>query len=154
TYAFAIGRLVHVIMDTANAESFNWGPLGEAWWRAAGETVGATELQTKFACSRHQGSSATAAARAAGYARSPGRIRELASRTAKTEPVRELLALAAAEGKPGGQAPVDGDEARAILSEMIRGNDPGLRIRSIEALMRLSERQAELGKPLDDDGFG
>jgi hypothetical protein len=135
------------------ADQFQWGPLGETWWREAAKTVGSTERQLRFACSIHQGASNTAAARAAPYTGNADAIRQVAYRAARTNAVQNLLALAAAEAKGGNNGTVDGAEMRRILSGMARGNDPSMRIRAIESLQKLEERGAELGRVPDDDGF-
>jgi hypothetical protein len=52
--------------------------------------------------------------------------------------VGRLLALASGAGS-GYDGSVDRDEARRILSNLARGSDPAVRIRSIEALQKIDE---------------
>src|SRR4051812_47999545 len=54
--------------DDSATDSFDWGTLGEKWWRDAAAEVGAKERQVKFACAIHGRASAAGAARLAGNA--------------------------------------------------------------------------------------
>jgi hypothetical protein len=125
-------------------ESFDWSPLGEAFWTEAAATTGATLLQAKFACCRHRGMTATGAARLAGYTDTGDGIRQAGSRAAKSTAVLNLMALAVAESGGGDDGLVDGAEARRILSRLARGSDPNVRIKALESLnkMERDERAA------------
>jgi hypothetical protein len=114
------------------AEEFSWGQLGETWWRESGETLGASEQLVRFAASRHQGASATAAARLAGITGTAVSIRQAGYRMLRTTGVSNLLSLAAAEdaGVAGGITAVEID---AKLAKMIRNPDSNVAIRAIEA---------------------
>jgi hypothetical protein len=128
-------------------ESFDWSPLGAAFWEEAAATTGATMLQARFACCRHNGMTATGAARLAGYAQEGDGIRQSGSRAAKSTAVMNMLALAVAELGGGDDGVVDTAEARRILSRLARGSDPAIRIKAIESLNKLEqiERAANSG---------
>jgi hypothetical protein len=123
------------------SEEFDWSPLGEAFWNEAGATCGATPLQVRFACCRHRGMTAAGAARAAGYSGDDDSIRQAGSRAAKSTAVMNLLALATAESGGGDDGVVGTGEARRILSRLARGSDPNVRIKALESLQKIEERQ-------------
>jgi hypothetical protein len=129
-------------------EEFDWSPLGEAFWTEAAATTGATMLQARFACCRHNGMTATGAARLAGYAQEGDGIRQSGSRAAKSTAVLNMLALAVAELGSGDDGLVDSAEARRILSRLARGSDPNVRIKALESLNKLDrdERAAADGQ--------
>lgn len=135
-----------------DADSFDWGALGERWWLDAAETVGANRRQAMFAAAKHRGASDTQAAREAGYG-DADTVRQAGHKAVRTRKVTDLLALAAAEAKGATDGTVDGSEARRILSKLARGSDPSIRIRAIEGLTKLDERQAAIGRAVDNDGF-
>jgi hypothetical protein len=134
-------------------ESFDWDPLGEAFWMEAAATTGATALQARFACCRHRGMTATGAARLAGYAQEGDGIRQAGSRAAKSTAVMNMLALAVAESGGGDDGTVDAPEARRILSRLARGSDPNVRIKALESLnkMERDERAASRAEEEDAD---
>jgi hypothetical protein len=116
---------------------FDWSPLGAEWWAEAQATCGAKDLQTRFACLRHRGMTASGAARSAGYAGDVDSIRQAGSRAAKSTAVLNLLAMAAAETGDGDDGVVSRDEARRILSRLARGSDPNVRIKALESLNKI-----------------
>jgi hypothetical protein len=123
---------------------FDWGPLGEAWWLETAEQLGASALQTKFACAKHRGCSNTEAARQAGYKADGDGIRSAGYRAMRSNLVERLLAFAAGEdGGYGGE--VDRDEAKRILSSLARGSDPRVRISAVEQINKMdAQERAEL----------
>ena len=122
----------------------NWGELGEQWWKETGATVGATEQQIVFACCFHQGMTATASARVAKYGGNDDGIRQSGHRAAHSVAVMNLLSLAHAETGSGPSGNVEMDEAKAILSRLARQTgDPNTRLRAIESLVRINEREEE-----------
>ena len=125
-------------------------PLGETFWSEAGATCGATSLQVRFACCRHRGMTAAGAARAAGYSGDDDSIRQAGSRAAKSTAVMNLLALATAESGGGDDGVVGPGEARRILSRLARGSDPNVRIKALDSLQKIEERQR--AERLKDDG--
>jgi hypothetical protein len=139
---------------TDEKEPFDWSALGEAWWREAAEQISATEKQAMFACAKYRGTSNTEAARQAGYAGDEDSIRQTAYRAFRTSAVQNLLALATSELRGATDGTVDAEESRRLLSKLARGSDPNVKIRAIEALQKLDERASELGRAVDDDGFG
>jgi hypothetical protein len=120
---------------------FCWDPLGEAFWTEAGATTGATPLQVRFACCRHRGMTAAGSARAAGYSGDDDSIRQAGSRAAKSTAVMNLLALATAESGGGDDGVVGTGEARRILSRLARGSDPNVRIKALDSLQKIEDRQ-------------
>lgn len=132
------------------SEEFDWSPLNEAFWTEAGNTTGATPLQVRFACCRHRGMTAAGAARAAGYSGDDDSIRQAGSRAAKSTAVMNLLALATAESGGGDDGVVGTGEARRILSRLARGSDPNVRIKALDSLQKIEERQR--AERLKDDG--
>lgn len=131
-----------------------WKPFGEQWWRDSAATVGATNQQTIFACAKYASATNTGAARLAGYKDTGDEttgIRQIAYRVYRSNAVQNLLALAAAEGNGGRDGTVDRQEAKRLLSKLIRGPDPSIRIRGIEALNRLEENEAAERKAGDEE---
>src|SRR5215510_549618 len=116
---------------------FDWGKLGEEWWRATGKSAGATERQVKFACAKHRGCSNTESARQAGYSGDEDSVRQSAYKTFRTNVVQNLLAHAVAESGDGVDGTVDATEAKRILSGLARGADPNVKIRAVEALQKI-----------------
>src|SRR5262249_24194013 len=106
------------MQDETRTEVFNWGDLGEKFWRAAAEacTHKPTEAQLRFAICKREGLTSSHAARLAGYAGSPESIRQNASRANKNTAVQELLAYAHAETGHGIDGLVTGKEVKRILS--------------------------------------
>jgi len=96
--------------------------------------------QARFACCRHKGWTATAAAKASGYSGRGDDIRNVGSRAAKSTAVVNMLAFAAAEGKGGPDGNVDRAEARRLLSHIARHGDPSIRIRALEAINKMDEQ--------------
>src|SRR5262245_21154320 len=123
---------------------FDWGPLGEAWWQETATQLGASPLQTRFACSKHRGCSNTEAARQAGYKADADGIRSAGYRAMRSNIVERLMAFASSEdGGYGGE--VDRDEAKRILSSLARGSDPRVRISAVEQINKMeSQERAEL----------
>src|SRR5262249_3734520 len=128
-------------MDTVIETDFDWSPLGEAFWKEAAGTVGATPLQAKFACCRQRGMTATGAARASGYSGDKVSIRQAGSRAAKSTAVTNMLALARAQTGEGPDGVVGGAEAKRILSRLARGSDPNVRIKALESLARMDREE-------------
>src|SRR5262249_14461102 len=144
-------------MTDEQTDDFDWGELGEQWWRDTGAQCRATETQIRFACARHAGASATGAARLAGYTDSPedkSAIRQSGYKALRTTAVANMLALAAAEGQasPNGRIILDKTERAKKLSELVNSPDPTLSIRAIEALNKMEDRQIELGQSTENDG--
>jgi hypothetical protein len=138
-----------------DAKVFDWGELGEKWWRDAGAQFKASEAQIKFACAKHRCASNAGAAREAGYAGCADNdiAKQSGYKAFRTTSVQNLLAFAAAEAKGGNDGTVYGGEARRILSKLARGSDPTVKIRAIEALQKLDDKATELGRRKDDDGL-
>ncbi len=137
---------------------FDWAPLGEQWWRAAGSDFHARERQIRFAAAYFNGGggvSLTEAARRAGYtdnSHDGSGMRGIGSRVAKTEPVKKLLDLAAAASDGSVKAaPINESEIDQHLTSMIRNGDATTKLRAIsewnkkqEIARREREAAAEL----------
>lgn len=148
-------------MSEAATDQIPWGDhLGEAWWRAAGEQIKASEQQVKLAACLFAGTTKTAAARLAGYSSDEERARKSGSEAAKTTRVTTLLALATAEVRSRNlpSAPktmMSRDEALEKLTDIARGADKSLALRAIEAIGKNEAQPNEIGKfAMRDDGFG
>src|SRR4029453_5666593 len=126
----------------ADADEFSWGKLGENWWVAAGKEVRASPEMVRFACSRHQGASATASARLAGLEGSDVALRQRGYRMVRTTVCCNLLALAAAE--TGDTSGITAAEIAGKLAKMIRSPDATISIRAIEAHAKREAAQREL----------
>jgi hypothetical protein len=126
------------------ASDFDWSPFGESWWLENQKTVGASDLQVRFAASRYRGMNAAAAARAAGYMGDALATRQAGSRAAQSTSVQHLMALARAEARGDDNGHVGLDEARSILSRLARGADPLTKIRAIESLAKIDRDEREL----------
>ena len=146
--------LVIVMNESNDEKDFDWSPLGEAWWRDKQRATKATEQQTRFACARYRGCSATEAARQSGYSGGAGNehIRTSGSRAKRSRSVENLLVLAAAEGSP--QRPLVSDaEVHQKLSDMINSGDPATALRAIEQRAKMKVQEAERGRGDEWDGF-
>ena len=140
-------------MTDDTTDDFDWGPLGAAWWADAGKQLGAKPRQLKFAAAKHRGCTNTEAARQAGYGNGDSNsIRATGYRLARSNITERLLAFASAEGQ-GYDNTVDRAEGRRILSSLARGSDPSVRIRAVEQLTKLDERDGELGQSQELDGL-
>lgn len=125
---------------------FDWGAdLGEQWFLDAGKSIGCDLRQIKFAAAKHRGCSNAESARQAGYsigsdgsgAKSEG------YRVARSNKVVALIQMANAESGMGPDGCVDGPERKRILSTLARNSDPLVRIRSIEQLEKIDQRENE-----------
>jgi hypothetical protein len=144
------GYTVTIGLDFAMAEEvFTYGALGESWWAAAGAELKASAELVKFACARHQGASAAAAARLAGIKGTAVSIRQAGYRMLRTTTVSNLLALAAAEdsGIAGG---ITATEIDAKLAKMIRSPDHNISIRAIESHARREAVRRDL-QPVEEE---
>src|SRR5215467_9817741 len=133
-------------------EQIDWGELGESWWRQAGANCHATEQQIIFALHRHQGMTATSAARAANYAGDDATIRQAGHRAAHSTAVMGLLSMAKAETGQGPDGNVTMTEAKQILSRLARGSDPNVRIKAIESLAKIEREERELNMRQAESG--
>jgi hypothetical protein len=120
----------------------DYGQLTKDWWHETGATIGASERAIKFSAAKFRGASNTVAAREAGY----GGNNESGARTEgyrlyRSNKVTQLLALAAAEAGGGIDGTVQPAEAKQILSHLARGSDPSVRIKALEALSKMQERE-------------
>jgi hypothetical protein len=126
---------------------FDWGELGAGFWLDAAKSIGATERHAKFACSKHNGKTNTQAARDAGYGvggTNPGSVRSEGYRLFRSNKITQLLSLAAAEAGGGIDGCVTPQEAKQILSHLARGSDPSIRVKALESLAKMQDREQEL----------
>jgi hypothetical protein len=136
------------------SEEFNWGELGEQWWREAGERLHADERQIKFAATRQRGASQKEAAICACYGKDgtsgdpkdDGTRRSEGSRVDATAKIRRLLAEACAEVSARGgsqdQGIISDEESLKLFSKDIRNGDPLARSRAQASIEGIRERQA------------
>ena len=141
-------------MNEQTSEEFDWSPLGEAFWLEAQKTVGASDLQTKFAACRYRGMTAVGSAKAAGYTGDAAALRQAGSRAAQGTAVQHLMALGKAEARGDDNGHVGLEEARRILSRLARGSDPNVRIKALDSLSKLDrdERANRPQEPAEDPG--
>src|SRR5262245_60695266 len=142
----AVASLMLFVMTDDPSADFDWAPLGEQKARELGALVGASEMHLRFAIARHRGATMKAAALAACHRPNAETIRQPASRVAQTKAVRSLLALLSGEAgkeetKSADPDVVDSVEARQILSDLARNADPSIRVRAVEGLAKLDERE-------------
>jgi len=126
------------------ADDFDYGQLTKEWWHETGKTIGASDKAIKFSAAKFRGCSNTEAARLAGY----GGTNESGARTEgyrlyRSNKVTQLLSLAAAEAGGGIDGCVTLIESKQILSHLARGSDPSVRIKALEALAKMAEREDE-----------
>ena len=150
-----IGTLLKSTMNDEQTH-FIWSPLGEKWWRDAKEacTHKPSDLQLRFAVGRHDGLSATDAARRAGYAGDGESIRAAGSRAAKSTAVQEVLAFAFAETGTGDDGLVKGGEAKRILSRIARTGDNNARIKALESLAKIERDDRDAKDRQETSGGG
>jgi hypothetical protein len=127
------------------ADDFDWGQLTKDWWTETGKTIGASERAIRFSAAKFRGASNTVAAREAGYGgTNESGARSEGYRLYRSNKVTQLLSLAAAEAGGGIDGCVQPQEARQILSHLARGSDPSVRIKALEALARMHDREQAL----------
>jgi hypothetical protein len=135
-------------MMSEEQTTFEWSPLGEKWWReaAAACTHKLSERQLRFAVVRHDGLTATDAARRAGYTGEGERMRQAGSRADRSAAVQELLAYAHAETGTGSDGVVKTGEAKRILSRIARKGDNNARIKALESLAKIDRDERDTNK--------
>jgi len=136
-------------METNNTDEFDWGEKGEVFWRGIQKAAATrSELALKFVVGKAAGKSNAEAARCAGAGGQPNAA---GYRLSRANQVQRLFAVLQAEtGDEVGH--VDGAEAKRILSHLARGSDPSVRIRAVEALAKLEERERELDAQRAEEG--
>lgn len=115
-----------------------WGTRGQAFWDgiARQAALRKNSLALRFVAAKEQGASNAEAARRAGAGGSPNTA---GYRLSKSNEVQRLYAVLQVEtGSEIGN--VDAKRARSILSRLAEGSDPSIRIRAIEALQKMDER--------------
>jgi hypothetical protein len=111
-------------------QPFQWGELGEKWWRDSGASCRATETQIKYACSRHQGANKSKAATLAGYSGDAEALRSAGVRAEGTKAVDDLLTLAAAAEDGGSKdGPATAKEIDLKLTKLVRSPDGALSLK-------------------------
>jgi hypothetical protein len=124
---------------------FDYGQLTKDWWYETGKTIGASERAIKFSAAKFCGKSNTEAARLAGYGgNNDSGARTEGYRLYRSNKVTQLLSLAAAEAGGGIDGCVQPQEAKQILSHLARGSDPAVRIKALDSLAKMHDREQEL----------
>ena len=117
-----------------------WQPRGQPFWDDIGKKAALRKgsLALRFVAAKEMGCSNAEAARRAGAG---GSANTSGYRLSKSNEVLRLYATLQAEtGSELGN--VDAKRARSILSRLAEGSDPSIRIRAIEALQKMDEREA------------
>jgi hypothetical protein len=111
-------------------------------------TIGASERAARFAAAKFRGASNTLAAKEAGYGAggNPGSVRSEGYRLYRSNKVTQLLSLAAAEAGGGIDGCVQPQEVKQILSHLARGSDPQVRIKALDSLAKMQEREQEAAR--------
>jgi hypothetical protein len=151
TNLLSIGWPIKV--KSMSEQGFDWGALGEAWWRENGAACRATETQIKYACSRHQGANKSKAATLAGYSGSPEALRSTGVRAEGSKGVEELMILAAATEGGSADGPVTDREVDLKLTKLIRSPDGAISLKAIEARDKREANRRDRGESSEDDGF-
>jgi hypothetical protein len=131
-----------------------WGVLGRDWWAENGAICRCTDRQIKFSAALHGRATQAKAAALAGYPGDEETLRVVGSRTANSDRVRNLLAMAeAADGEAPGEQLITQTEIDRRLSRMIRSPDPSTALKSTELWTKLENQRRERGTYPEDDGF-
>jgi hypothetical protein len=115
----------------SDTDTFDWAPFGEQRWRELGEAAGASELQLRFGVMRFGGSSAAAAARAAGYTGDAAQMRRSGYAAVRSAAVQTLLELAAVNAPQ--DAKLSAKEIDAKIARLVRSGDPNVALKAVEA---------------------
>ena len=126
-------------------DNFQWPESPDRdWWLRTSMSLGGGERHAKFAAARFRGCSATQAARESGFGGTPMGMRSEGSRVSKTARVLQLIALAQAETRGAGSADtLTLAESKKILTDLARGSDPNVRLKSIDAMTKLTAAERE-----------
>jgi hypothetical protein len=133
-------------------DNFDWGELGADWWRKTAAEIGTTERHAKFACAKRRGTSNVQAARESGFGSTAASLRAEGWRVSKSQRVSQLLALASAESGGGYDGSLTQAEAKQILTNLARGSDPNVRIKSIESLAKIDATERERRLSNEEEG--
>jgi hypothetical protein len=135
-------------------QPFEWGELGEKWWRESGASCRATETQVRYSCARHQGANKSRAATLAGYSGGPEALRSAGVRAEGTKAVEDLLTLAAAAEDGGSKdGPATPAEIDRKLAKLIRSPDGAISLKAIEVMARRDELRRQRGETPENDGL-
>jgi hypothetical protein len=123
-------------------DSFDWGDLGEDFWRALAKSAGvSSELALRFFVAKRVAGSITntEAARRAGAG---GEATASGYRLSRARDVARLADRLDRDKGPnlGG---VSNDEALGVIAEMIRAGDPQTRARGLELNLKYEEKKRE-----------
>lgn len=126
-------------------DDFDWGSMGEPWWRDRQAMARATEEQLRFASAFSRNGNATKSAKLAGYTDSDPKQSGYTARHSRA--VTTLLAFLHSEtGKEGF---VDAAEMRRRLSELFRSGTASDSLRAAEALQKMDEREERARRDAD-----
>jgi phage terminase small subunit len=129
-------------------DTYNWNPLGRSWFARAAMETNATPLQARFAAAKLRGLGHTAAAREAGIGRT---AKSNGYHLAKHPKVIAIIAMATTangkrpnrleEARPDGE--MSAAEAKSILTDIARQNEPALKIRAVESLAKILDQETQ-----------
>lgn len=128
-------------------------PARQVDWAAGQELTGCSDMQTAFVKAILQGASQTRAAIQAGYRGEGAGLRGAASRIAKGNRVRALIAWAKAGGAGPPSEPGDLRELKKILWRHARGTDAARSIAATQALHKIEADERDAGMTQAADGM-
>ena len=127
---------------TDNMSDDFFKPFGGAKWKEFQETVRASDLQLRFAVARFNGSTASAAAKIAGYAGDKDELRRAGYSATRSTAVVALIELA--ETNAPEAAGLTDAEVDAKVAKLVRSPDPQISLKATELFDRRKQRKAEL----------
>jgi hypothetical protein len=116
-----------------------WKPFGETKWRDFATTVSATELQLRYAVSKFNGSTNSAAAKVAGYKGDKDEIRRAGYTANRSTAVVALIELAETHAPQA--AGLTDAEVDAKVAKLVRSPDPQISLKATEFFDRRKQRK-------------
>jgi len=133
-----------------NQAVHEWTPEHRDYWLGLAATVGASEVQARFAYALATGMSQTAAAKFAGY---KGEPRTSGYAAARSNKVSTLLTLGENDGWSAPDHFVSEEEKAKLISVLMRSGNPQVRLKAIELADRRRQREME-EKRAEEEKFG
>ncbi len=126
----------------------DWPDKHRTYWTALAQTTGASEQHARFAYALATGMTQSAAARFAGYR---GDNRTAGYAAARTRAVSTLLALAEGDGWESPSNLVTEEEKTKLLNQLMRTQDPNVRLKAIEQSDKRREREFERQRQREEE---